>query len=105
MPAAPSNKLNDPQRVRESGAYASPDREEVAFAVLEPGTFVPRYLRDPVHSLQSGQVVLLEDHSVGAQLSHGRLDIIDVPTELRVGSCCLAARLEQYELSVPTTVA
>src|SRR6266704_1509458 len=84
------------------------DREQVAFAVFEPGgsfadtaltRIVASDLRDPVDRGQAGQVIAREDHAAGLELRDGRVDVADLPGHLGVRARGSAVGLEQRELA------
>src|SRR5438034_4392245 len=113
-------ELTRPQTHRRSGRSASAppdrlaDREQIAFAVPEPGRpltdaalarVVAVDLRDPLAGGQSRQVVLLQDDTVGPELRNGRVEVVDLPCHLGMRPRSRAGRLEQRELACPAAIA
>ncbi len=49
-------------------------REEIAFAILKPGSFAWPYRRDTVDGLEGGHLVLFKDDPAGFERGDCRLD-------------------------------
>src|SRR6266849_5972049 len=86
-----------------SGLDELNQREEIAFAIFKPGSFVWPYRRDTIDGLQGGQIVLFKDDPTGFEIGDCGLDILNQPESLSVGSVGLALRGEYRESGVSAT--
>src|SRR5262249_30428810 len=87
--------------------------QQVPLAVPEPGgaftnasrRVVALHLGDAVHRDQAGNIDLLEHHPAVPQLGNHRLDVIDLPRHLGMGTRRHARRLKQREPPAAAPVA
>src|SRR6266536_2715743 len=105
-----------PTRVREPGSSTRntcvlllsclvklSQREEIAFAILKPGSFAWPYRRDTVDGLEGGQIVLFKDDPAGFESGDFGLGILNQPHSLGVGPAGLTLRSEYRESAVSAT--
>src|SRR6266702_3866323 len=78
-------------------------REEIAFAIFKPGSFVWPYRRDTVDGRERGHIVLFKDDPAGFERGDFGLDILHQPDRLGVGPAGLTLREEYRESAVSAT--
>jgi hypothetical protein len=80
-----------------------PHREEIAFAILKPGSFDWPCRRDTVDCRKRGHIVLFKDDPAGFESGDRRLDILHQPHRLGVGPAGLPLSGEDSESGVFAT--
>src|SRR6266705_3389165 len=86
-----------------SGLVKLNQREEIAFAIFQPGSFAWPYRRDTVDGLEGGHIVLFKDDPTGFESGDFGLDILHQPHRLGVGPAGLTLRGEYRESGVSAT--
>src|SRR6266566_9012839 len=86
-----------------SGLVKLTQREEIAFAILKPGSFDWPCRRDTVDGRERGQIVLFKDDPASFERGDFRLDILHQPHRLGVGPAGLTLREEDSESAVFAT--
>ena len=77
-----------------SGAFD--DREDVAFAVLEPRSLCATRREHATRTLLTGQVVIFEDDAACLQRGDFAFDVIDIPERLaRLGRAGIGGGVEE----------
>jgi signal transduction histidine kinase len=92
-PVSAPNRLAEPEHV----ALAVPKPRAALAAAL--ARVVALDVSDPLDRPEPGEVVFLEYHATGSQLTDGRLDVVDLPAHLGVSAGRRAGRLEEGELA------